>query len=135
MRFRKMRDVIAPALLLFALLVPSAAKGQSDSFFYIDEDDYRGGTAAGGAGSWLGLGDNTGGTGSWLGIGDNTGGTGSWLGFGENTEGEASWVGFEDGDPLPTGTGLLVMALSGVCYAGAKVKRGVRSVKRVVRRD
>ena len=122
MRFRKMRDVIAPALLLFALLVPSAAKGQSDSFFYIDEDDYRGGTAAGGAGSWLG-------------IGDNTGGTGSWLGFGENTEGEASWVGFEDGDPLPTGGGLLVMALSGACYAGTKVKRGARSVKRVVRRD
>ena len=122
MRFRKMRDVIASALLLFALAVPSVAKGQSDNFFYIDESDYRGGTAAGGAGSWLG-------------IGDNTGGTGSWLGFGENTEGEASWVGFEDGDPLPTGTGLLVMALSGACYAGAKVKRGARSVKRVVRRD
>ena len=109
------------AALLLALLVPSAAKGQSDNFFYIDESEYRG--------------DNTGGTGSWLGIGDNTGGTGSWLGFGENTEGEATWVGFEDGDPLPTGTGLLVMALSGACSAGAKVKRGARSVKRVVRRD
>ena len=124
MRFKKMRDIVSVAALLFALLVPSAAKGQSDSFFYIDEDDYRGGTAAGGAGSWLGLGDNTGGTGSWLGIGDNTGGTGSWLGFGENTEGEASWVGFEDGNPLPTGAGLLVMALSGFCYGAARARRG-----------
>ena len=97
MRFRKMRDIVSVAALLLALLFPSAAKGQSDSFFYIDESEYRGGTAAGGAGSWLGLGDNTG--------------------------GEASWVGFEDGDPLPTGGGLLVMALSGVCYGAMRVKR------------
>ena len=53
-----------------------------------------------------------------------TGGTGSWLGFGENTGGEATWEGFEDGDPLPTGTGLLVMALSGFCYGAARAWRG-----------
>ena len=112
MRFRKMRDVIAPALLLFALAVPSVANGQTttDNFFYINDGEYRGGDDVG--------------TGSWLNFGDNTGGTGSWLNFGENTSGEASWVGFEDGDPLPTGTGLLVMALSGACYGVARARRG-----------
>ena len=111
-RRKRIRDMMSVAALLLALLVPSAAKGQSDSFFYIDESEYRGGDDVG--------------TGSWLGIGDNTGGTGSWLGFGENTEGEASWVGFEDGDPLPTGTGLLLLTLSGACYGAARKLREER---------
>ena len=109
MRFRKMRDMMSVAALLLALLVPSAAKGQSDSFFYIDESEYRGGDYVG--------------TGSWLGIGDNTGGTGSWLNFGENTGGEASWEGFEEGNPLPTGAGLLALTVSGLCYAGLKRRK------------
>ena len=120
----KMKAVrcVASWAMLLALLLPGAiALSQSDNFFYIEEDVRDQDMPAG--------------TGSWLNFGDNTGGTGSWLNFGEDTGGEASWVGFEDGDPLPTGTGLLVMALSGACYAGAKVKRGARSVKRVVRRD
>ena len=120
-KMKAARRVAACALLLVLLLPGAIALSQSDNFFYIDESEYRGGDDVG--------------TGSWLGIGDNTGGTGSWLGFGENTGGEASWEGFEEGNPLPTGTGLLVMALSGACYAGAKVKRGARSVKRVVGRD
>lgn len=110
MRFRKMRGIISAAALLLALTIPSAANGQSDNFFYIDdESEYRGG--------------------------DNTGGTGSWLDLGENTGGEVSWVGFEEGNPLPTGTGLLLLTLSGACYGAAQVKRGARNVKRVVRRD
>ena len=95
MKCKKMRDVIASAALLLALAVPSAATGQSiDNFFYLNDSEYR---------------DN-----------DNTGGTGSWLNFGENPAGEATWEGFEEGNPLPTGGGLLVLALSGACYAGAK---------------
>ena len=114
MRFRKMRDIIATAALLLALAVPSAAYGQTttDNFFNVNDDGHRGGS--------------TGGTGSWLGLGENTGGTGSWLGFGENTGGEATWSGFEDGGETPLGGGLLVLALSGVCYGAAKVKRGAR---------
>ena len=95
MRFKKMRDVIAPALLLLALLFPPAAKGQTDNFFYIDESDYRG----------------------------DASGAGSWLGFGDNAGGEASWVGFDEGDPLPTGGGLLLLTLSGACYAVAKRRK------------
>ena len=111
MRFKKMRDMIASAALLLALTVPSAATGQStDSFFYIDESDYRGGGDASG-------------TSSWLGFGDNAGGTGSWLNFGENTGGEASWEGFEEGNPLPTGAGLLALTVSGLCYAGLKRRK------------
>ncbi|MCQ2306016.1 MAG: hypothetical protein MJ000_00430 [Bacteroidales bacterium] len=101
MRFRKMRDIIASAALLLALAVPSAAYGQTttDNFFNVNDDGHRGGS---------------------------TGGTGSWLGFGENTGGEATWSGFEDGGETPLGGGLLVLALSGVCYGAAKVKRGAR---------
>ena len=109
-RRKRISDMIASALLLLALIVPSAANGQStDNFFYIDDGVYRSGDDI-----W---------TASWLGLGDNTVGTGSWLGFGENTEGEASWEDFEEGNPLPTGAGLLVMTLSGACYAGAKRRR------------
>ena len=109
-RRKRIRDMMSVAALLLALLVPSAAKGQSDNFFYIDESEYRGGDDVG--------------TGSWLNFGDNTGGTGSWMNFDDDTGGEATWVGFEDGDPLPTGTGLLVMALSGFCYGAARARRG-----------
>ena len=66
---------------------------------------------------------NISGTGSWLNMGENFGGTGSWLGFGDNFGGNSTWGAFDNGD-VPLGGGLLVLALSGVCYAGAKrVKR------------
>lgn len=115
MRIKKKSGMMPVAALLLALAAPPSASGQFDSFFYIDESDYRGGGDASGTGSWVGL-------------GDNTGGTGSWLGFGENAEGGATWEGFEDGDPLPTGGGLLVLALSGACYAVAK-RRESRKLK------
>ena len=108
MKCKKMRDMMSVAVLLLALAVPSAATGQTDGFFNSIESVYRS---------------------------DTPGGSGSWMNFVDNTGGEATWEGFDNGNPLPTGTGLLVMALSGACYAGAKVKRVARSVKRVVRRD
>lgn len=112
MRFKKMRDMIASALLLFALLCPSVANGQTDNFFYVDEG--------------LRDGDDVG---SWNGFG--FGGTAaenhaSWddMAFqGIGSENSASWESFEFDDPLPAGTGLLVLALSGVCYGTVKVKR------------
>ena len=131
MRFRKMRDVIAPALLLFALLVPSAAKGQTttDNFFYINDGEYRGGDDAG---SWNGFGfggaaaENHA---SWNGYEltqYNTENGALWDGFEltqYDTGNSASWEGFEYGDPLPIGTGLLVLVLSGMCYVMLKVRR------------
>ena len=66
---------------------------------------------------------NISGTGSWLNMGENFGGTGSWLGFGDNFGGSSTWGAFDNGE-VPLGGGLLVLALSGVCYAGAKrIKR------------
>ena len=55
----------------------------------------------------------------WIGMdgGGNNGAT--LLGFEEDAGGGATLQGFEDGD-APLGGGLLVLALSGVCYAGAK---------------
>ena len=105
-KMKAARRVAACALLLALLLPGAIALSQSDNFFYIEEDVRDQDMPAG--------------TSSWLGFGDNTGGDASWLNFGENTGGEASWAGFEEGNPLPTGGGLLVLALSGACYAGAK---------------
>lgn len=97
MRFRKMRGIISAAALLLALTIPSAANGQSDNFFYIDdENEYRGG---------------------------------------ENTGNEVSWGDFEEGNPLPTGTGLLLLTLSGACYGAAKVKRRASGEERLESRD
>ena len=79
-----------------------------------------------GTGSWLGMGENFGGTGSWLGFGDNFGSTGSWLGFGDNFGGSSTWGAFDNGD-VPLGGGLLVLVLSGVCYAGAKRVKKIKS--------
>lgn len=64
---------------------------------------------------WIGMdgGGNNGG--QWNGV--NSGAT--LLGFEEDADGGATLQGFEDGD-APLGGGLLVLALSGVCYAGAK---------------
>ena len=101
MRFKKIRCIMSAAALLLALALPPAAFGQSDGFF-----NNADGVRSGNDGSWNGMaGGNDGG--SWNDI--NGGGDG------------ASWNGMEDATPL--GGGLLVLALSGVCYAGAKVKR------------
>ena len=124
-RRKRIRDMMASALLLLALLFPSAAVGQSDSFFYIDEGNLRNVESYG---SWLGMGDNTGGYGSWDGFGfgiyaTEASASGTWNGFditANGSEGSATWEGFEDGNPLPAGGGLLVLALSGVCYVWLK---------------
>ena len=93
--------MIATALVLLALAASPAAygqsNGQSDGFFS-NADGVR--------------------------DGDNYfSGTGSWLGLGDDFGGSSTWDGFDNGD-VPLGGGLLVLALSGVCYAGAKkVKR------------
>ena len=96
MKCKKMRDMMSVAVLLLALAVPSAATGQTDGFFNSSESVYRS---------------------------DTPGGSGSWMNFVDNTGGEATWEGFDNGNPLPTGTGLLVLALSGVCYGAMRVKR------------
>ena len=108
-KMKAARRVAACALLLALLLPGAIALSQTDNFFYIEEDVRDQDMPAG--------------TGSWLGIGDITGGTGSWLNFGENTGGEASWEGFEEGNPLPTGAGLLALTVSGLCYAGLKRRK------------
>ncbi len=95
-KMKAARGVAACALLLALLLPGAIALSQSDNFFYIEESEYRGGDDVG---------------------------TGSWLGFGENAGGEASWEGFEEGNPLPTGAGLLALTVSGLCYAGLKRRR------------
>ena len=82
-------------------IMPAAAYGQSDGFFN-NADGVRSGNGV-----------------VWNDInGGNNGG--SWNGINGDGDG-ASWKGMEDETPL--GGGLLVLALSGVCYAGAKVKR------------
>ena len=107
-KMKAVRRVAACALLL-ALLLPGAIALSQDSFFYIEEEVRDQDMPAG--------------TSSWLGFGDNTGGDASWLNFGENTGGEATWEGFEEGNPLPTGAGLLALTVSGLCYAGLKRRR------------
>ena len=125
MRSKKMRCIMPAAALLLALALPPAAYGQSDGFF-----NNADGVRSGDGGSWNGMaGGNNGG--SWNGMaGGNNGGSwngmaggnngGSWNDINGGGDG-ASWNGMEDETPL--GGGLLVLALSGVCYAGAKVKR------------
>ncbi len=95
-KMKAARRVAACALLLALLLPGAIALSQIDNLFYIEED----------------VRDQ-----------DMPAGTSSWLGFGENTGGEASWEGFEEGNPLPTGAGLLALTVSGLCYAGLKRRR------------
>ena len=101
MKSKKMRGVMSAAALLLALTLPPAAYGQPDGFF----------SNAGGA--------------TLLGFEEDAGGGATLLGFEEDAGGGATLQGFEDGD-APLGGGLLVLALSGVCYAGAKRKKGER---------
>ena len=112
MKSKKIRGVMSAAALLLALTLPPAAHGQSDGFFS------NAGSVRDGNG-----GVNGGAT--WLGFEGDAGGGATWLGFEEDAGGGATWQGFEDGD-APLGGGLLVLALSGVCYAGAKRKKGER---------
>ena len=111
--------------MLLALALPPAAHGQSDGFF-----SNAGGVRNSGNVSWNDINSfgngvswnnvNGGGNGgSWNDV--NGGGNGgSWNGINGGGDG-AAWNGMED--ETPVGGGLLVLALSGVCYAGAKVKR------------
>ena len=73
----------------------------------------------GNGGSWNGMnGDGNGG--SWNGMnGDGNGG--SWNGMNGDGNGGASWNSMEDATPV--GDGLLLLAVSGVCYAAAKNRR------------
>ena len=93
---------VAAALVLLALAASPAAYGQSygqSDGFFSNADGVRNG-------------DN-----------NNFSGTSSWLGLGDDFGGSSTWYAFDNGD-VPLGGGLLVLALSGVCYAGAKkVKR------------
>ena len=125
MRSKKIRCIMSAAALLLSLALPTAAYGQSDGFFN-NADGVRSGNGvvwndingSGNGGVWNDInGGNNGG--SWNGI--NGGGNGgSWNDINGGGDG-ASWHGMEDETPL--GGGLLVLALSGVCYAAARVKR------------
>ena len=122
MRFKKIRCIMSAAALLLSLALPTAAYGQSDGFFN-NADGARDGNGI--SGGWNGV-NGSGNGGSWNGI--NGGGNGgSWNDINGGGDG-ASWHGMEDETPL--GGGLLVLALSGVCYAAARVKRVKIRVKR-----
>ena len=107
-----MRSLMSAAALLLALLSPcAAAYGQSDGSF-----SNANGKSDGFFSNAGGVRDGNGGV---------NGGGATLLGFEEDAGGGATLQGFEDGD-VPLGGGLLVLALSGVCYAGAKRKKGER---------
>lgn len=110
MKSKKMRGVMSAAVLLLALTLPPAAHGQSDGFFS-NAGGMRGGNGGvnGGGATLLGFEEDAAGL----------------LGFEEDAAGGATLQGFDNGD-VPLGGGLLVLALSGVCYAGAKRKKGER---------
>ena len=110
MKSKKIRGVMSAAALLLALTLPPAAHGQSDGFF----------SNAGGVRD--GNGGVNGGGATLLGFEEDAAGL---LGFEEDAAGGATLQGFDNGD-VPLGGGLLVLALSGVCYAGAKRKKGER---------
>ncbi len=125
-------SALSRAVLLLVLLLPGAVALSQDSFFYID-DVSRDGT---GTSSWSGLGMSgnglgMSGDGTWDGFGFNgdglgMSGDGMWgeFGFeGDGSENEASWEGFEYGNPLPTGSGLLALTVSGLFYAGMKRRK------------
>ena len=117
------RYMVVPAVLLLALMLPGAVSyGQKNGIFDISGpfDGGMDGTRNDRLGSSTGFGD------VW-----NGGGI-SWGGFGD-ADGNANivqWQGFEDSDnpSAPVGSGLLILAASGVCYAAAK--RGRMSNKR-----
>lgn len=94
MKCKKMTKSVASAALLLALAFSSAAVGQTD-----DYNPYGGATL--------------------LGFEEDAGGGVTLLGFEEDAGGGTTLQGFDNGD-APLGGGLLVLALSGVCYAGAK---------------
>ncbi len=100
-KMKAIRGIAAWALLLALLWSGVKAHGQTDNFFYVEED-----------------------------VREQEFNSGSWdvLGFGaagnyDNTQNEASWEGFEYGNPLPTGAGLLALTVSGLCYAGLKRRK------------
>lgn len=108
MKNRKMRSLMSAAVLLLALLSPcAAAYGQSDGPFSNADGFFNNAD---------GVRDGNGGV---------NGGGATLLGFEEDAAGGATLQGFDNGD-VPLGGGLLVLALSGVCYAGAKRKKGER---------
>ena len=113
MKSKKMRSLMSAAVLLLALLSPcAAAYGQSDGPF------------SNANGKSDGFFSNAGGVRDGNNGGVNGGGA-TLLGFEEDAAGGATLQGFDNGD-VPLGGGLLVLALSGVCYAGAKRKKGER---------
>ena len=115
MKSKKIRGVMSAAALLLALTLPPSAHGQSDGFFN-NADGTRDGNGI--SGGWNGV-NGSGNGGSWNDI--NGGGNGgSWNDINGNGNG-AVWNGLNDATPV--GGGLLVLALSGVCYAAARVKR------------
>ncbi len=125
MKVKRIKGKIAAAALLLALTLPPAAHGQSDGFF-----SNAGGVRSGNGGSWNSV-NGSGNGGSWNSVsagnngvfwnGMNGGGNGgSWNDM-NGDGGGASWHGMEDETPL--GGGLLILAASGVCYAGAKRRK------------
>ncbi len=113
MKVRKIRNMIVTALLLSAVSSAVVVYGQADNFFYMEEvmrdnDD---------VGSW-----NSFGFGGPLAENEATWDELAFSGIGQ--ENGATWEGFEFADPLPLGGGLLVLALSCACYAGAKKLKG-----------
>lgn len=118
MKSKKMRSLMPAAALLLALTLPPAAYGQSDGFFN-NADGARGGNGI--SGGWNGV-NGSGNGGSWNGV-NGFGNGGSWNDINGGGDG-AAWNGMED--ETPVGGGLLVLALSGVCYAGAKRMKGKR---------
>lgn len=108
---KKIRGVMSAAALLLALTLPPAAHGQSDGSF-----SNANGKSDGFFSNAGGVRDGNGGV--------NGGAT--LLGFEEDAGGGATLQGFDNGD-APLGGGLLVLALSGVCYAGAKRVKGLKS--------
>ncbi|MBP9994357.1 MAG: hypothetical protein KBT67_05360 [bacterium] len=112
MKSKKIRGVMSVTALLLALTLPPAAHGQSDGPF------------SNANGKSDGFFSNAGGVRNGYNGGVNGGGA-TLLGFEDGDAplgGGATLQGFEDGD-APLGGGLLVLALSGVCYAGAKRRK------------
>ena len=117
MRGKRIKVKIAPAALLLALLVSCGdAFGQSDGFFN-NADGVRSGNYNGV--DWNGLigGGNGGYWNNIYGVDDG----GSWNDIYGDGDGGAAWNGMED--ETPVGGGLLVLAVSGLCYGAVKTRR------------
>ena len=69
-------------------------------------------------GQWNGMNGDGNGGGQWNGMNDDGSGGGAW------------WIGMED-DSVPVGDGLLMLAVSGVCYAAAKCRKNSRNSKKL----